>query len=220
MEVGVGEATILSPLFAKFDPDNYLEKFGFDISWSRTRYAKDYCKKFGVNANLFSANLFNIPLPDNSIDIVYTSHSLEPNGGKEKEALKELYRVAAKYVVLLEPDYNNASPEGKSRMDKHGYVKNLDLHAKELGYEIIENKPLDVFINNLNPTGLTIIKKNNVELVNEPYFICPVSSMPLEKISNLYYSEISGLMYPIINDIGCFLQENAILGTHFKKFNF
>jgi ubiquinone/menaquinone biosynthesis C-methylase UbiE len=41
-----------------------------------------------------TGNIFSLPFLHNSIDIVYTSHSIEPNGGKENLLLKELYRVA------------------------------------------------------------------------------------------------------------------------------
>lgn len=218
MEVGVGEATLMNPLMAKVDPQNQLQKFGFDISWSRTRYAKDNSIKAGIDINLFLANLFAIPLPDNSIDIVYTSHSLEPNGGKEKEALRELYRVANKYVVLLEPDFQNASEQGQKRMIHHGYVRDLALHAKELNFEVIESRPLDVFINKLNPTGLTIIKKNQNQKKQETSFICPVTKTNLECNSNILFSRESGLMYPIIDGIPCLLDSAAILGLHFMNF--
>ena len=50
---------------------------------------------------------------------------MEPNGGREKEALLELSRIARKYLVLIEPAYEYASEKGKERMDLHGYVKNL-----------------------------------------------------------------------------------------------
>jgi len=219
MEIGVGEATIMAPLMKKVDPDATRKKFGFDISWSRTRYAKEYSNELGVGADFFIANLFSIPLPDNSIDVVYTSHSLEPNGGREKEALTELYRVASKYVVLLEPDYWNADEKGKARMNKNGYIKDLDRHAAELGYMVIEHRPFDVFINPLNPTGLTILKKMGKTEINEPNFICPISHTKLERFDNVFFSEESGLMYPVINELPCLLETNAFLGTHFKKFN-
>jgi ubiquinone/menaquinone biosynthesis C-methylase UbiE len=219
MEIGVGEATIMTPLMKKIDIDSRLRKFAFDISWSRTRYAKDYSYELGVQSNFFIANLFSIPLADNSIDIVYTSHSLEPNGGKEKEALAELYRVASKYVVLLEPDYRNADEKGKERMNKNGYVKDLDRHAEELGFTVIEHRPFNVFVNPLNPTGLTILQKKGNTFINEPNFICPISHTKLERFENVLFSEESGLMYPIINELPCLLETNAFLGTHFKKFN-
>jgi SAM-dependent methyltransferase len=219
MEIGVGEATLMNPLISKIDPLNKLQKFGFDISWSRVRYAKQNSEKVGNEINLFMANLFDIPLPDNSIDIVYTSHSLEPNGGKEKEALQEIYRVAKKYVVLLEPDYDNATIEGKERMTRHGYVRHLAMHAKELGYDVVENRLFEICINPLNPTGLTVIRKqysaNDVALD----YICPISKTLLTQYENVLFSSESGLMYPIIDGIPCLLDSNAILGLHFAKFN-
>lgn len=217
MEVGVGEATIMSPLLQKNDPNNNIKKIGFDISWSRVRYASEYANSFQQKIIFFTANLFEIPLPDNSIDIVYTSHSLEPNGGAEKDALKELYRVTAKYIVLLEPDYENATDESKARMLKHGYVTNLKQHAEELGYEIVKHRPFDISINPLNPTGLIIIKKNESG-VNKLQYVCPITKSILNKVRGNWYSDETGLLYPEIDGIPCLLEQNAILATHYLKF--
>ena len=46
-----------------------------------------------------------IGLKSNSVDIIYTNHSLEPNGGREEVILKELLRVTNKYLILFEPIY-------------------------------------------------------------------------------------------------------------------
>ncbi len=218
VEVGVGEATLMNPLMSKIDPDDKLYKFGFDISWSRLRYARQNSERMSNSIKLFVANLFQIPLPDNSIDVVYTSHSLEPNGGKEKEALKELYRVAKKYVILLEPDYENASSEGKIRMDEHKYVKNIGKNAIELGYKLVASRPFPVSSNTLNPTGLTILEKQSQQS-NPIQYLCPVTKAELKKYNDVYTSDKAGLMYPIINKIPCLCESHAILGIQYYKFN-
>lgn len=218
MEVGVGEATLMSPLMQQFDPENKLQKFGFDISWSRIRYGLTHALNHNQKLTLFTANLFDIPLPDNTIDIVYTSHSLEPNGGNEKDALKELYRVANCYIVLLEPDFEGGSQESRERMSKHGYVKNLAQHAKELGYEVVSDRSFEVFINPLNPTRLTIIKKKS-NTPNPPEFVCPITKTPLLKINGHWYSKETGLLYPEIDGIPCLIEQQAILATQYLIFN-
>ena len=218
IEVGVGEATLMTPLMKQLDPENQLQKLGFDISWSRIRYGQFHSVNHNQKLNLFTANLFDIPLPDSSIDIVYTSHSLEPNGGNEKQALKELYRVANSYVLLLEPDYEGASLEARERMIKHGYVKNLAQHAKELGFEVVDDRSFQVFINNLNPTRLTIIKKN-ANTSSDAEFVCPITKTALIKINGHWYSSETGLLYPEIDGIPCLLEQQAILATQYLKFN-
>jgi ubiquinone/menaquinone biosynthesis C-methylase UbiE/uncharacterized protein YbaR (Trm112 family) len=219
MEVGVGEATLMNPLMTKIDPHNSVQKFGFDISWSRTRYALQNSENAGNAIRLFMANLFAIPLPDNSIDVVYTSHSLEPNGGKEKEALRELYRVARKYVILLEPDFNSASAQGKERMTRHRYVRDLAIHAEDLGYEVVVSRPFEVCINPLNPTGLTVIKKRESISGVPPGYVCPVSKAILTRCENVLFSTESGLIYPIIDGIPCLIDGAAILALHYANFH-
>tara|TARA_B100000212_G_scaffold62105_2_gene42322 strand:- start:2509 stop:3363 length:855 start_codon:yes stop_codon:yes gene_type:complete len=218
IEIGVGEATVLCPLMQKLS-NKTLDIFGFDLSWSRVRYAKENVRKAKLNVNLFCANLFEIPLEDNSIDLVYTSHSIEPNGGKEKEALRELYRICNNYLVLLEPDYKNSSDQVKERMNKLGYVKNLDLHALELGYEIVKNEKFSFSKTDLNPTALTIIKKsNNSPLNKNKNYRCPITHEKLISNENCLYSKKGGLIYPVIQDIPSLISDSAILGSHFHKF--
>jgi ubiquinone/menaquinone biosynthesis C-methylase UbiE len=214
IEVGVGEATTLNMLikYLKNRPSNIL---GFDISWSRLKFGQELLKDFNItNVNLFTANLFEIPLLDNSIDIVYTSHSIEPNGGKEENALKELYRITKKYLILLEPSFEFGNDEAKARMKKHGYVTELYSTAKRLNYKIIEHRLFDYSSNPLNPTGLIIIEKMGTSS-NNPNLVCPISQTELLKYSDsLLYSKESFLAYPIIEGIPCLLKENSILASH------
>lgn len=123
---------------------------------------------------------------DNSIDLVYTSHSIEPNGGREEEALRELYRITKKYLVLLEPSYEFADTECRKRMKKNGYVTKLYSTAKRLGYKIVEHRLFDYSRNRLNPTGLMIIEK---EAANEGKcnLVCPISHTELKNTAIISY---------------------------------
>ncbi len=219
LEIGVGEATTLGKLllFLKNNPERI---FGFDLSWSRIKYARKFLSQLNLkdqsNIQLSTGDLFNAPFGDHSIDIVYTAHSLEPNGGSEEKALKELYRIAKKYVVLLEPAYELASKEAQERMRDHGYVTDLYGTAQRLGYEVLTYRLFQPISNPLNPTGLMIIKKeveNNKE--NKAALACPITKSPLDLIENAYYSKTALLAYPIIKDIPCLLPQNAIIASHF-----
>lgn len=144
--------------------------------------------------------MFSIPIKNNSIDIVYTVHAIEPNGGNEKEILMELYRVTGKYLILMEPAYELANDEARERMKKHGYVTNLYETACSLGYDVIEYKLLSTCLNPLNPTGVMIISKN--ECIDEPQpFCCPITKSELRVIDNMMYSSDSMLMYPVMGGI-------------------
>lgn len=222
LEAGVGEATTLANVISKLEDKEEIESYGFDVSWSRVKYAQEYCQHLGLRgANLFVGDLFNTPLLPNSIDIVYTSHSIEPNGGREKEALQELYSITRKYLVLLEPSYELANEEGRKRMERLGYVKGIEKTAKDLGYEVIEHRLFDYCINPLNPTAITIIKKKVVTTGKEEAspFACPVTNSSLSKKSTTtFFSDNSLLAYPILEGIPCLMPQNAIIATQFNNF--
>ncbi len=210
MEIGVGEATTLVNVLKKLE-DRLIKSYGFDISWSRIHVAEQYLNNNNLKSNLFVADLFNIPLFDNSIDVVYTSHSVEPNGGREKEALKELYRITNKYLILLEPTYEFADEAGKERMKKNGYIQNILGTIRELNYNLIEYKKFDISINPLNPTGLYIIKKDNEVEQKNVNFRCPISKELLTEYSDHFFSEKSLISYPKISSIPCLCEFYGIL---------
>jgi len=217
LEVGVGEATTLVNLLKHLDKKN-IKPYGFDLSWSRLRYAKQFSEKHNYKINLFAGDLFSIPVADESIDIVYTSHSIEPNGGREEEALKELYRITKHYLILLEPDFERASVKAKKRMISNGYITKLKEAIKKLNYNIILDEPFTGSSNALNPTGITIIKKESNSSSKSFRFVCPHTKQPISKVRNVYANNKAGFIYPIIDRIPCLLSSNAILATHFNQF--
>ncbi|MEM2111596.1 MAG: class I SAM-dependent methyltransferase [Candidatus Bathyarchaeia archaeon] len=216
LEVGVGEATVLGNLAKKISKKCHL--YGFDLSWSRVKFAQKYCDQLGVqNVDLFTGDLFSAPLQDNSIDI-YTSHSIEPNGGREKEALQELYRITRKYLILLEPCYELATEKARERMKAHGYITNLQQSIREMGYKVLEFRLFDYYSNPLNPTGLTIIEKKSEEVIKENPYACPITKSEMKEYSEGFYCETSLLAYPKLLGVPLLCPENSILACHFNAF--
>ena len=70
MECGVGEATTFSGVLKRLDMSKLSRIFGFDVSWSRIKYA-DKClrvmnsEETYQKVQLFTADMFHIPLKDN-----------------------------------------------------------------------------------------------------------------------------------------------------------
>jgi len=169
------------------------------------------------NATLFVGDMFNTPLKDNSIDIVYTSHTIEPNGGKEFEALQELYRVTGKYLVLLEPTFEFAGEIARKRMKSLGYTTQLYSTVKELGFKVVEHRLFDVSVEPVvNPTGLIVIEKNESVNAKSP-LCCPITKTDIILKKGAYFSPEGLLAYPIIDDIPCLMSQNAIVATKFME---
>lgn len=213
MEAGVGEATTLSGVLQNLGTET--TSYGFDLSWSRVAYANRWLLSNGIaSTKLCTGNLLDIPFGENSVDVVYTSHSIEPNGGKEIQILKELFRVARRFLILIEPDYENATPEARSRMEYHGYCRNLIGTAESLGYEVIASHPFPS-INPLNPSAITIIRKMQTESPPTHVFACPRFKTALEERGGVLYSPEALAVYPIIQGIPCLRIENAILASKY-----
>ena len=121
LEAGVGEGTTLSAVLQALNLRD-LRTYGFDLSWSRVAMAMRWLEQQGARGvSLCTGDLLHMPYANDSIDIVYTSHSIEPNRGRETAILRELHRVARRYLVLLEPAYELTTDEIRARMDRHGY---------------------------------------------------------------------------------------------------
>lgn len=216
LEAGCGEATTLTGVYQAMKT-GHPEALGFDISWSRINKGNGWLAEQKVPGHLFVADLFGIPLADDSIDVVYTSHSLEPNGGRETEAIRELLRVAGRMVVLVEPLYELAGEEAKRRMEHHGYARGLLKAAEHTGARILEYRLLGHIANPLNPSGVIVIEKQQ-EKIDRPdgkiRWQCPLTATPLENLVDVYYSKEAGVAYPVLRNIPVLMAANAVVASN------
>jgi uncharacterized protein YbaR (Trm112 family) len=160
--------------------------------------------------------MFNIPLPNSSIDVVYTAHALEPNGGMEEPLIAELYRVAKRYVVLVEPAFEFACGEGKKRMIEHRYCTNVYESARLLDLKVLTHRPLDSVENPLNPPAITIIEKNS-KVATVRKLVCPQYKTELQDIGGMLYSPEALAVYPVLQGIPCLRVENAITASKYPE---
>jgi ubiquinone/menaquinone biosynthesis C-methylase UbiE len=224
LDIGTGELTTLSHLIHRLIKKP-KKVFAFDISWSRIYKGKNYAKKvMGVDykiLNLFVADINEIPLRDKSINITTSSHALEPNGGKLKELLSELFRITIDKLVLFEPCFEINTEKGKERMERLGYIKNIDGVVEELGGKLIDKIIIKNTVNPLNPTVCFIItppplakemsfEKNNI---NRNIFSVPGTDLPLIKIADYFFSNQVGLCYPTLKSIPILKSNTAILAS-------
>lgn len=83
-------------------------------------------------------NAAELQFPDNSFDLVYTRLALEQMELVREKALKEIARVSANAVVLIEPwrDYNLNDP-GRAYVRRMGYFTGKISHLAKLGFKVV-----------------------------------------------------------------------------------
>jgi hypothetical protein len=219
LEAGVGEATTLWHVLTQLpQPPRHIH--GFDLSWSRVacaaRWLAGQTPRFDVM--LSTASLRELRYKDNSFDVICTAHRIEPNRGREEEILSELYRVASRHLVLLEPAYEFVSAGLRARMDQHGYCRGLAETARSRGYDVTRHELFAGSGTPQNPTSLLIIAKNPTAPPATPHFACPVHGTPLARLPDCFYSEPSMRAYPILGGIPCLRREAGIIASKLGEF--
>lgn len=216
LEAGVGEATTFSGVLKNLGRE--VKGYGFDLSWSRIARAQEWLRLEGiVDAVLCTGSLLQIPFADDSIDVVYTSHSIEPNGGREEPILRELYRVARRYLILLEPGYELGSPEARARMDSHGYCKGLKDLSEKLGFRVLAHRLFPLTANPLNPTAITVIEKTTAKPSPSHVLACPRYGTILEEIGGMMFSPEALVVYPVVGEIPCLRTGNGICAGEYRE---
>ncbi len=215
LEAGCGEATTLAGTLAHL-PVAPARALGFDLSWSRCAEAREWLTGRGVAAGVFVADLFRIPLADASVDVVYTSHTVEPNGGREEQALRELLRVTRRTLVLVEPSYERADEAAQARMREHGYVRALRTVLEKLGARVTRDELLPFSVNPRNPSGLLVVEKHPVSPRRASGFQCPLTGAALADGGEVHFAESMGLAYPVLQGIPLLRPEHAVVASKLR----
>ena len=160
LDVGSGEITTLTLILNNLDIE-LSDILALDISWSRLSCGLNFHyenRKKKVPLQSLVADIKEIPLHEKCVDVVTSSHALEPNGEHLETLLGELFRVTKKKLVLFEPSYELNSEEGKARMDRMGYIKEIERNVSNLGGRLLDLVPIKCIGNPLNPTACYIIE--------------------------------------------------------------
>jgi len=218
LDVGSGELTTLCGLVDGL-PKKPDHVFAFDISWSRLVKGLSYLDKYYLtqrkNLTVFCSDMAHIPLPSSSIDLVVSSHALEPNRAQQDVLLRELIRVAKKKIMLFEPCYEVNSNKGKAYMDLHEFVKDLDGSIKRAGGHLVEKIAIENVWNPLNPTVCYVIEVNNEETIDNIYYTLPGTDCFLRRESDWLVSNESGVSFPILKGVPILRFKNAVISTAF-----
>lgn len=217
LDCGIGEGTTLIPLLDELGFSGKV--LGFDISPSRASWAALNAQHLD-NVQLFVAEMSQIPIADNSIDLVLTVHSLEPNGAQESFLIRELSRVSARYVVMVEPDFDSASLEQKARMNQLGYIGSLHDAISSANLSLIGKVPLEANINPLNKASIWLCEKSDFKLpARKPdeekstmsrHWIDPLFSNPLN-LEGGWLKSPDGVWYPTLNGMPLLRKNDGIL---------
>lgn len=220
LDCGAGELTTLSALSEHLPAKCLL--IACDISLSRLKVGRRFAERamrgdLARDLRLFVADMAQLPIADSSVDVVFTSHALEPNHGRERELLAELLRVARRKLLLFEPSWENADDLMRARMEQHGYVRDLPQHIDAAGGRLISVEPLPNPLNPLNTTYCYVVEPANKK--SQPSFAdqafqCPRSGHPLHKQQSYWWSQEGGWAYPEIDRIACLREKHGVLMSH------
>ncbi len=180
LDVGTGEFTQFYLVKNKLNNKNYelLKDAGLDISFNRLDLGKKFLNQNNIKIDyILQADASNIPISENSFDLIYTCHCLEQVPNLFQKSVEEMLRVSSKFVVLIEPSYELSSAASKKYIYGKNYVMITDkILSKIKGVSKILRKKLPVR-QYINGAEMIIIEKNTTPQTvnNDIKFISPKS---------------------------------------------
>lgn len=216
LDIGSGEFTTLSGIAnACLSPGHRV--LGCELSLSRITVGRQYMAR-ALRSDLkdaivpFVGEFGRLPLADKSVDIVLSSHAIEPNRGSERAILRELVRVARRGLLLIEPCYENASAEIRARMDSHSYARGIGAAIKAAGARLGDPMPMRNSANPLNPSFAFVAELDEPSPPRpDRCWVCPETGLPLEDRGSIFFSAGSLLAYPVIDSTPILRRDAAVL---------
>lgn len=220
LDVGTGELTNLSLLLHELD-NPVARVYALDISWSRLHVGRDFASEhLGEEVSrldAFVADMGDIPLASKSVDVVTSTHALEPNGKSLRKLLLELSRVCREKLVLFEPSYELTSDAGRKRMDKMGYIRDIEGEVAAIGGKLVSITPL-VNVDPINPTACYVIEPPDADTLGVSVddvtaYTVPGTDYQLVKRSGFWFSDDTGLAFPELQGIPVLKSNAAVLAS-------
>lgn len=213
LDCGAGEGT------RWFDFPQDIEKLVLlDASFHRLLYARQNIAEIPQikTAEFTKANMLNIPFASGSFDLVFTSHAVEPNNDKDAEQIiSSMFSVAQKAVIMLEPNYRDAHPQMRTRMEKHGYAQNIwDVAHAQAGFECIEEGMLTVSPNPDNATSYMVFRRTVPLEAPEATYVSSQDGRPMSRFSGGFIDDADCMAFPVFCDIACLAPEDGIFLGH------
>lgn len=213
LDCGAGEGTRWLDFSAPLKGLTLLEG-----SWSRLAFAPAIMEKVPSIAahQLIKGNMMDLPFASGSFDAVFTSHALEPNTGENAaRIIDNLFSMARKLVVLFEPNYRDAHPEMRARMEMHGYAQNIwDIAEAQAGFTKIASGDFEVSPNPDNRTSYLVMSRDVPLPDTGQHMRAPRRKTPLFETADGYQCVDGSFAYPKIGGIACLAEEDGVfLGT-------
>lgn len=227
LDVGSGETNTFRALMSRVAGAAQFEQFASDASWSRLAVGRasanqDLLHEGPGALRVFTADTGHLPLRTKSIDVIMTDHSLEPNGGRLKPLLLEIFRVAREFCMFTEPLDSLQETAGLARMKRHGYIESLEESIVELGGNIVARKVVENNWNDLNrAVSLVVEPPSNgsdlqpLEYTVEPFTV-PRTDYPLVRAGGGFFSQDCSVWFPVLMGIPIFDWGSAVIASKFR----
>lgn len=157
LEVGCGNCINLYNLKGEYP----VKLTGIDIASNRIKIASEYFGDSIAGIDLIAPLSITeeTPFPENHFDVVFSMHCLEQIAYDSRAAIAEMYRIAKKKVVLIEPVYEHGNAAQRLYLTAQDHNRVLLRSIQELGLEVDRCEPLNIQSNPLNQSSIITIAK-------------------------------------------------------------